>query len=323
MGNDRPLISVLTPCFNEAENIEELCRRIRQTMESVEGVDYEHVLIDNSSTDDTVARIRAEITADPRIRLIVNARNFGQVRSPYYALLQCTGQAVVVLASDLQDPPELIPQFIAQWRSGKRVVLGVKASSEETRLWWFLRSAYYAFASRISSVPLIQHVTGFGLYDRQVIEIIRETGDPYPYFRGLISDIGLEIGRVEYNQGLRRRGITKNNFYSLYDLAMLGITSHSKVPLRMATMAGFGLSALSLLVALGYLLAKLFFWDSFALGIAPVLISMFFFASVQLFFIGILGEYIGAIHTHVQKRPLVVEKERINFPQPKNDGATP
>ncbi|MFN9475870.1 glycosyltransferase family 2 protein [Acidovorax sp.] len=323
MGNDRPLISVLTPCFNEAENIEELCRRIRQTMESVDGVDYEHVLIDNSSTDDTVARIRAEITADPRIRLIVNARNFGQVRSPYYGLLQCKGQAVVVLASDLQDPPELIPEFIAQWRSGKRVVLGVKASSEETRLWWFLRSAYYAFASRISSVPLIQHVTGFGLYDRQVIEIIRETGDPYPYFRGLISDIGLEIGRVEYKQGLRRRGITKNNFYSLYDLAMLGITSHSKVPLRMATMAGFGLSALSLLVALGYLIAKLFFWNSFALGIAPVLISMFFFASVQLFFIGILGEYIGAIHTHVQKRPLVVEKERINFPQPKNDGATP
>ncbi len=323
MGNDRPLISVLTPCFNEAENIEELCRRIRQTMESIEGVDYEHVLIDNSSTDDTVARLRAEITADPRIRLIVNARNFGQVRSPYYALLQCTGQAVVVLASDLQDPPELIPEFIAQWRSGKRVVLGVKASSEETRLWWFLRSAYYAFASRISSVPLIQHVTGFGLYDRQVVELIRETGDPYPYIRGLISDIGLEIGRVEYNQGLRRRGITKNNFYSLYDLAMLGITSHSKVPLRMATMAGFGLSALSLLVALGYLLAKLFFWDSFALGIAPVLISMFFFASVQLFFIGILGEYIGAIHTHVQKRPLVVEKERINFPQPKNDSATP
>lgn len=323
MGNDRPLISVLTPCFNEAENIEELCRRIRQTMESIEGVDYEHVLIDNSSTDDTVARLRAEITADPRIRLIVNARNFGQVRSPYYGLLQCTGQAVVVLASDLQDPPELIPEFIAQWRSGKRVVLGVKASSEETRLWWFLRSAYYAFASRISSVPLIQHVTGFGLYDRQVIEIIRETGDPYPYFRGLISDIGLEIGRVEYNQGLRRRGITKNNFYSLYDLAMLGITSHSKVPLRMATMAGFGLSALSLFVALGYLLAKLFFWDSFALGIAPVLISMFFFASVQLFFIGILGEYIGAIHTHVQKRPLVVEKERINFPQPKNGSATP
>lgn len=323
MGNDRPLISVLTPCFNEAENIEELCRRIRQTMESIEGVDYEHVLIDNSSTDDTVARIRAEITADPRIRLIVNARNFGQVRSPYYGLLQCTGQAVVVLASDLQDPPELIPEFIAQWRSGKRVVLGVKASSEETRLWWFLRSAYYAFASRISSVPLIQHVTGFGLYDRQVVEIIREIGDPYPYFRGLISDIGLEIGRVEYNQGLRRRGITKNNFYSLYDLAMLGITSHSKVPLRMATMAGFGLSALSLLVALGYLLAKLFFWDSFALGIAPVLISVFFFASVQLFFIGILGEYIGAIHTHVQKRPLVVEKERINFPQPKNGSATP
>lgn len=323
MGNDRPLISVLTPCFNEAENIEELCRRIRQTMESIDGVDYEHVLIDNCSTDDTVARLRAEITADPRIRLIVNARNFGQVRSPYYALLQCTGQAVVVLASDLQDPPELIPQFIAQWRSGKRVVLGVKASSEETRLWWLLRSAYYALASRISSVPLIQHVTGFGLYDRQVVELIRETGDPYPYIRGMISDIGLEIGRVEYNQGLRRRGITKNNFYSLYDLAMLGITSHSKVPLRMATMAGFGLSALSLLVALGYLLAKLFFWNSFALGIAPVLISMFFFASVQLFFIGILGEYIGAIHTHVQKRPLVVEKERINFPQPKNDGTTP
>jgi glycosyltransferase involved in cell wall biosynthesis len=321
MGKQRPLISVLTPCFNEAGNIEELCRRIRHTMESLEDVEYEHVLIDNSSTDDTVGRIRAEIAADPRIRLIVNARNFGQVRSPYHGLLQCTGDAVVVLASDLQDPPELIPEFVAQWRAGKRVVLGVKASSEETRLMWLLRSAYYSFAARISNVPLIQHATGFGLYDRQVIEIIRETGDPYPYFRGLIADIGLEIGRVQYDQSLRRRGITKNNFYSLYDIAMLGITSHSKVPLRMATMAGFGLSAISLLVALGYLIAKILFWESFALGIAPVVIGVFFFASVQLFFIGILGEYIGAIHTYIQRRPVVVEKERVNFPSPHGSSA--
>ncbi|MES2940132.1 MAG: glycosyltransferase family 2 protein [Pseudomonadota bacterium] len=316
MGNTRPLISVLTPCFNEAGNIEELCRRVRQTMEGIDSVAYEHVLIDNNSTDDTVARIRAEISADPRIRLIVNARNFGQVRSPYHGLLQCTGDAVVVLASDLQDPPELIPEFIAHWRAGKPVVLGVKASSEESRTMWLLRSAYYGFAARISDVPLIQHATGFGLYDRSVIEIIRDIGDPYPYFRGMIADIGLEIAKVSYDQGVRRRGITKNNFYSLYDVAMLGITSHSKVPLRMATMAGFALSAISLAVALGYLIAKLLFWESFALGIAPVVIGVFFFASVQLFFIGILGEYIGAIHTYVQRRPVAVEKERFNFPPP-------
>jgi glycosyltransferase involved in cell wall biosynthesis len=319
MGNNPPLISVLTPCFNEAGNIEELCRRVRQTMEGIDGVAYEHILIDNNSTDDTVARVRAEIAADPRIRLIVNARNFGQVRSPYHGLLQCAGEAVVVLASDLQDPPELIPEFIAHWRAGKRVVLGVKASSEESRTMWLLRSAYYTFAARISDVPLIQHATGFGLYDRSVIEIIRDIGDPYPYFRGMIADIGLEIALVAYDQGVRRRGITKNNFYSLYDVAMLGITSHSKVPLRMATMAGFALSAVSLLVALCYLVAKLLFWESFALGIAPLVIGVFFFGSVQLFFIGILGEYIGAIHTYVQRRPVAVEKERFNFPAPDNE----
>ena len=319
-----PLISVMTPCYNEADNIEELCRRVRAVMSSIGGVEWEHVLIDNASTDNTVEIIRQQIAADPRIRLIVNARNFGQVRSPYHGLMQCSGDAVVVMASDLQDPPELIPKFIEHWRSGKRIVLGVKASSEESTAMWLLRSAYYSIASRISSVPLIQHATGFGLYDRQVIEIIREIDDPYPYFRGMIADIGLSMATVTYDQGLRRRGITKNNFYTLYDLAMLGITSHSKVPLRMATMAGFALSATSLVVALGYLAAKLIFWSSFALGIAPLVIGVFFFASVQLFFIGILGEYIGAIHTQVQRRPTVVEKERVNFPPaPSRAGSSP
>lgn len=308
-----PLISVVTGCFNEEENIDELVTRIRAQFEKLPSYDYEHILIDNASTDGTVEKIKTHCAADPRIKLIVNARNFGHIRSPTYAILQASGDAVIGMASDLQEPPELIPEFIKQWEAGYKIVAGVKPSSQETWLMANIRRAYYRTIGRIADTKLIPHFTGFGLYDRCVVEVIRKIDDPYPYFRGLIADIGFPYAQVPFIQATRKRGITKNNFYSLYDMAMLGITTHSKVPIRLATMAGFSLSAVSLIVALGYLAYKILAWENFAVGTAPILIGLFFFASVQLFFIGILGEYIASIHTHILKRPLVVELERINF----------
>lgn len=309
------LISVVTPCFNEEENVDELHRRIAVQFATLPGYDYEHIFIDNASTDNTVARIRTLANQNPRVKLIVNTRNFGHIRSPMHAILQARGVAVISMASDLQDPPELIPEFVEQWEKGFRVVAGVKPKSQETPLMFLVRRLYYKTIGRISEVRQIQNFTGFGLYDRSVIEILRKLDDPYPYFRGIIADMGFSHAEVAYIQPLRRRGITKNNFYTLYDMAMLGITSHSKVPIRLATIGGFFLSVLSLAASLGYLVYKLLHWDNVAFGIAPVLIGVFFFASVQLFFIGILGEYIASIHTQVMKRPLVVERERVNFDQ--------
>ncbi|MBZ0096125.1 MAG: glycosyltransferase family 2 protein [Sulfuricella sp.] len=313
------LISIVTPCFNEEGNVDELYTRIRDQMATLPQYGYEHIFIDNASTDNTVAKIKEIAARDQRVKLIVNVRNFGHVRSPIHAILHAKGDAIIGMASDLQDPPELIPKFLTRWAEGFKVVLGVKPSSRESFAMSLVRRLYYRTIGRISDVQLIPDFTGFGLYDREVINIIRDLEDPYPYFRGLISELGFEYATIPFEQPRRIRGITKNNFYTLYDLAMLGITSHSKVPLRIATMAGFALSGVSLLIALGYLIAKLLFWDSFSLGSAPILIGIFFFASVQLFFIGILGEYIGAIHTQVLKRPLVIEKERVNFDQPDSE----
>ncbi len=306
------LISVVTPCYNEAENIEELHRRVADVMSSLP-YDYEHICIDNCSTDGTVAILRKLTETDKRLKVIVNARNFGHIKSPYHALLQTNSDASVLIASDLQDPPEMICEFVAKWEDGFKTVMAVKPESEESRLMFLVRKTYYKFVSRISEVPLVKNATGAGLFDRAVIDILRKLDDPYPYFRGLLCEIGFPIATVPFKQPRRKRGITKNNFYTLYDIAMLGITSHSRVPLRVATIAGFALSGLSLTVSLIYLILKLIFWNSFSAGIAPVLIGMFFFASVQLFFIGLLGEYVGAILTQVTKRPLVIEQERINF----------
>lgn len=309
----KKLISVVTGCHNEEENVEPLVERIRAQFAALPQYRYEHILIDNASTDATVARVKAIAARDRNIKLIVNARNFGHIRSPVHALLQARGEAVIAMASDLQDPPELIPQFIRLWEQGNRVVAGVKPRSREGLLARLGRRLYYATIGRISEIRLIRNFTGFGLYDRSVIEAVRRFDDPYPYFRGMIADIGFEPAEVPYEQKPRERGTSKNSFYTLYDLAMLGVTSHSKVPIRIATMAGFTLSALSLLAALVYLVYKLAYWNEFTVGVAPLVIGVFFFASVQLFFIGVLGEYIGAIHTQVQKRPLVIEKERVNF----------
>ena len=276
-------------------------------------IEYRHLFIDNASEDGTQMKLRCLSLEDPRVQVIINRRNFGHVRSPYYGLLQATGDAVIVLASDLQDPPELIPDFIRLWREGNPVVLGQKKDSAESPMFFAVRKAYYRLVKRLADVDLLENVTGFGLYDRKVIEAFRSLNEPYPYVRGMISELGYPVALVPYDQPLRTRGFTKNNFYTLYDLAMLGITSHSKVPLRLATMLGFASSAVSFLVGLVYLVYKLVYWERFALGVAPVVIGTFFFASVQLFFIGIIGEYIGAIHTRVNNRPLVIEKERINL----------
>jgi polyisoprenyl-phosphate glycosyltransferase len=313
MADPKKHISILSPCFNESGNVKALNERVRAAMASVPDVTFDHIFIDNASTDGTVEQLRALAAADPGVKVILNNRNFGHVRSPFHGLLQVGGDAVVMLAADLQDPPELIPELVRKWREGFPVVVGQKVNSKEAPVFFTLRKAYYRLARRLADADLLENVTGFGLYDRRVVESFRGLDDPYPYVRGLISELGYPVALVPYEQPLRSRGFTKNNFYTLYDVAMLGITSHSKVPLRLATMLGFGASALSFLVGLAYLIYKLLFWDRFALGVAPVVIGLFFFASVQLFFIGIIGEYIGAIHTRVAKRPLVVERERLNF----------
>jgi glycosyltransferase involved in cell wall biosynthesis len=307
------LISVVTACFNEEDNVEELHQRIVAAFAQLPGYSFEHIYIDNASTDGTVAAVKRLAAEDPTVKLIVNARNFGHIRSPMHAMLQARGEAVIAMCSDLQDPPERIPEFVRLWEQGRQAVIGVRVATAETWPMSTVRQVYYRLIRSISDVRLISNFTGFGLYDRSVIEVVRQLGDPYPYFRGLIAELGIDYAVVPYEQPLRKRGITKNNFHTLFDMAMLGMTSHSKVPIRLATLAGFSLATVSLLISLSYLALKLLFWDVFGFGLAPLLIGLFFFASVQLFFIGIIGEYVAAIHTQVMKRPLVMERERVNF----------
>ncbi len=307
------LISIVTPCYNEEGNVRQVHQAVKAIFDTLPQYRYEHIFIDNASQDNTVAILKELSNTDPHIKIIVNARNFGHIRSPYYALLQANGDAVISLVADLQDPPFLIRDFIQQWEKGYKMVIGVKPESDESRWMFAIRRAYYHFVTRIADVKLIKNFTGFGLYDQKIIQILRSCEDPYPYFRGIIAEIGLDILEIPYQQPKRKRGITKNNFYTLYDMAMLGITSHSKIPLRLATIAGFAFSMVSFIIAILFFIYKLLFWNRFNAGMAPVAIGLFFFSSVQLFFIGLLGEYIASIHTRVMKRPLVVEKERINF----------
>lgn len=306
------LISIVTPCFNEEGNVEELYERIKEVMTGFD-YQYEHIYIDNASTDNTSQKLRTLAAQDKRVKVIFNTRNFGHIRSPYYGLLQGSGDAVVIMASDLQDPPERIPDFIRKWEEGYKAVIGVKTKSRESGIFYLLRTMYYRVLRSLSDVELIEHYTGFGLYDKKVINILKGIGDPYPYFRGLIADIGFPIARIEFEQPLRKRGISKNNFYTLYDIAMLGFTNYTKIPLRLAAMFGFLSALVSFLIGLIYLIYKLLFWYQFSLGSAPLVIGLFFLGSVQLLFLGIVGEYIGAIYTQVMHRPLVIEKERLNF----------
>lgn len=306
-------ISIVTGCYNEAENVEELIRQVRVVMGGVTECDYEHIFIDNASQDGTVAILKRIAREDHRVKIIVNTRNFGHIRSPYHGLLQARGDAVICLVADLQDPPELIVEFIKKWEQGFKIVVGIKAQSAESSAMYWLRGLYYKAIRKLASVEMLEQFTGFGLYDRSVMDILRGLREPYPYFRGLIADIGFDICKVPYKQPEREHGRTKNNFYSLFDMAMLGFTNYTKIPLRLATMLGFFSAGISLMIGIGYLVAKLLFWDSFTAGMAPVLIGLCFIGSVQLFFLGIVGEYVGAIFTYVQNRPLVVEKERVNF----------
>lgn len=309
-----PLISVITPCFNEEENVRDVFQRVKKVFDGLPNYTYEHIFIDNASKDKTVDILKEIAIDNKQVKIIINTRNFGHVRSPMHAVFQAKGDAVIGIVADLQDPPELIPDFIKKWEEGFKVVIGLKAKTEESFLFSVIRKAYYKIVSKLSDdVDMVKNFTGLGLYDRKVIDILKDIDDPYPYFRGLICDIGYERAVIFYDQPVRKRGITKNNFYTLYDLAMLGITNHSKVPLRLATMTGFAVAIFSLIVAIAYFIYKVIFWENFQVGMAPLIIGLFFFSAVQLFFIGIIGEYIGAIHTQVLKRPLVIEKERINF----------
>ena len=317
------LISVVTPCYNEEANVHELYERVRTVFVDLPAYRYEHIFIDNDSKDATVAVLKTLAAQDRSVKIIVNSRNFGHLRSPMHAMYQASGDAVILLFADLQDPPELLRDLLKEWEQGTPVVLAIKNTSDESGLMFSIRTAYYRLVSRLTDIPMYEHFTGFGLYDRSLIEILRKHfHDPYPYFRGMIAEVGLAHKKIFYNQKRRSRGITKNNFYTLYDLAMLGITNLSKVPLRIVTLIGFATSGISLLAGLFYLVYKLVFWNSISVGIAPIIIGIFFFFSVQLISLGIIGEYVGSIQTIVLNRPLAVERERINF-DPENPSGTP
>ena len=306
------LITIMTPCYNEELNVREVHRRVMAMAAEVPEHRFEHLFIDNASKDRTVEVLREMAATDPTVKVIVNARNFGADRSGMHALMQAQGDAVGVVAADLQDP-RLFIEMIREWENGFPIVAAIKNSSEENSRMYGVRSAYYRLVSRLTNVEVVEHFTGFGLYDRSVLEQIRNHfHDPYPYFRGMIAELGLPIAKVQYMQMRRERGITKNNFYALYDLAMLGITNLSKVPLRLVIFGGFLSAFLSFVVGIFYLIYKLVFWYSFSVGLAPLVLGIFFLGSVQLIALGIIGEYVGAIHTTVLNRPMVTERERIN-----------
>ena len=314
-------ISVLIPCYNEAENVGPISRAVTEILEKeLPQYDYELVFIDNDSTDGTRDIIRGLCADNPRIKAILNARNFGQFNSPYYGMLQVTGDCVIEMVADFQDPVEMIPKYIHEWEKGYKIVIGIKTSSKENRLMYWLRSCYYKTIKKLSDVEQIEHFTGSGLYDREFIEVLRNLDDPTPFLRGIVAELGYKRKEIPYDQPKRRAGKTHNNFYRLYDAAMLSVTSYTKAGLRLATIFGSICAVVSMLIAMVYLVMKLIWWDRFPAGMAPMLIGMLFLGSVQLFFIGFLGEYIMSINQRVMKRPLVIEEERINFNEEEKKG---
>lgn len=307
-------VSILIPCYNEEDNVEAICEAVIDILKKeCGGYDYELIFIDNSSTDSTKQLIRGICEKNKKVKAIFNAKNFGQFNSPFYGMLQATGDCVITMVCDFQDPVELIPQYIREWENGYKIVIGIKTNSEENKLVYFARSLYYKFIKKFSEVEQIEHFTGSGLYDRDFIEVLRKLDDPKPFMRGIVAELGYERKEIPYTQPKRRAGKTKNNWYTLYDAAMLSITSYTKIGLRLCTFFGFFFGLLSALIGLVYLIYKLIYWDSFIVGMAPVAIGMFFIGAVQLIFIGMLGEYIISINQRIMKRPLVVEEERINF----------
>jgi glycosyltransferase involved in cell wall biosynthesis len=307
-------VSVVVPCYNEEENVIPMYEAVCAIMkESLSEYNYEILFIDNKSKDRTRDKIRVVCERDKHVKAIFNAKNFGQFNSPYYGVTQATGDCAILISCDFQDPVDMIPKYVAEWENGYKIVIGIKTTSKENKVMYFLRSCYYKLVKRISEVEQIEHFTGFGLYDKDFIRVLAKLEDPAPFLRGIVAELGYERKEIPYEQAKRRAGKTSNNFYRLYDGAMLGITSYSKVPLRIATMLGFFFSALSLLVALVYFVLKLIYWDRFPAGTAPILIGIFLIGSIQIFFIGLVGEYVLNMNTRVMKRPLVVEEQRINF----------
>ena len=310
----KPLLSIVSPCYNEQDNIEDLYRRVTAAIEPLLArYDFEIIVIDNHSQDETPNKLRELAARDPRLKVILNVRNFGHIRSPYYGILQSSGLATIYLASDLQDPPELIADFIRYWEAGAKLVMAIKPNSEGNPLLHGLRRSYYRLLDKMSEVKVLKDSTGFGLYDKVVLDHVRKVDDPYPFLRGLISELGYPVVEIPFVQPRRLRGISKNNLYSLYDIAWLGFVSQSKMPIRLAAFLGFSVGLLSAFAALIFLVLKLLYWNSFPVGISPLIIGMFGLFGLQFIFIGIVGEYVGTILTYVQKRPVVVEQERINF----------
>jgi len=305
-------ISIVTPTYNEEENIEKLCSEIKLEMERI-NLDYEHIVIDNASSDKTVEILKKICLEDKNLKLIINSKNFGHIKSPFYGILQSTGDACILMASDFQDPINIISKYIKKWTSGSKIVLAKKISSQENSLMFFIRKNFYKFLNKISETQLTENTTGSGIFDRSIIEKLRKINDPYPYLRGLLNEISEKIDIVEFDQPKRLLGKTKNNFFTLYDIGMLGIIKHSRAPLRIVTLIGFAFSFFSFFIATIYFIYKIIFWESFQLGIAPLIIGIFSFASIQILLLGIIGEYIGILLIHQRNMPLVIEKERVNF----------
>ena len=322
---DKKLISVVVPTYNEQENVVPLTDTLVKIFaEELPEYNYEIIFIDNHSKDNTKTLIRQICSENPNVKAIFNARNFGQMRSPVYGFKQAYGDCVVRLNADFQDPPSLIPTFVREWEKGHKIVIGIKEKTEEGFFMAFVRRQYYKFLRKITDIGHIENFTGFGLFDKAFVDVVRNIHDPMPYFRGMVAEFGFEYKTILYQRPNRRAGKSKNHFYTLYDVAMIGITSYSKVMLRLASFLGFIIGGLSFLVALVYFIMKLVHWDWFRSGIAPLVIGVFFLGGVQLFFIGLLGEYVLAINSRVLDRPLVVEEERLNFnvrPDPEPDPA--
>lgn len=310
---EKKLISIVAGCYNEEGNIPELYARLTAVMQQFPYYDYEILLIDNASEDRTVEVIKSIAERDQRLKAIVNVRNFGHIRSPYHALLLAKGDAVIGMASDLEDPPELIIDFLKKWEEGFKIAIGVRRKSQESGLMPLVRKLYYSLITRISEVDQVKNFTGFGLYDKCVMDILRAIQDPYPYFRGLICEIGYPRAEVPFDKPVRKRGLSKGSFFIYLDSALLGVVNHSKAPLRLATLLGVGVGGMSILVGLFFVIRKLIAWDEFQMGVAPLVVGVFFLFGVLFFLIGLIGEYIGLLVTHIVKRPMVVEKERINL----------
>lgn len=309
-------ISIIIPCYNEVENVEPISKAIIEIFEKgLPQYDYEIVFIDNASYDGTRSKIEFMCSKSKKIKAIFNVTNFGQFNSPFYGMCQTTGDCTIAMSCDFQDPPEMIPLFVSAWEKGHKIVSGIKTSSKEPGIIYALRTVYYKIIKNMSDVKLIEHFTGFGLYDKTFISLLKELNDPIPFLRGIVAEYGsgFNMAEIEYEQAKRRAGKTHNNFYSLYDAAMLSITSYTKVGLRLATFLGFACSAISIVVAIVYVIMKLLYWNRFTAGTAPLMIGVFIIGGIQLFFIGLIGEYILNINTRVIHRPVVVEEKRINF----------